>query len=133
MCSGEYENVNRNSPGSPLHAANLLKLNSLVDILSIFNVRRDRLDEQSRDCTRSLCCCPVISHSFELNPIPASPPTWGVVLCSVFERRNREAAFSINIRFSPCRAGLSRLSLPCRDFPARWMRCSCGGGGRMKT
>lgn len=42
---------------------------------------------------------PIVSHSFELDPIPASPPTRGVVLYSVFGRRNREAAFSINIQF----------------------------------
>lgn len=68
--------------------------------------------------------CP-LSFIF-LDPFSASPPTWAVVLSPDFGRSNREAAFSINISFCPCQAGLSWLSLPYRDFPTQWMRCSCG-------
>ena len=50
-------------------------------------------------CMKPLCCHLIISHYFYLDPVPASPPppTRGAVHCSVFGRRNREAAFSINI------------------------------------
>lgn len=81
-------------------------------------MRRDRLDEESSAYTRSLSCCPVISHSFELNPIPASPPTWGVVLCSVFERRNREAAFSINIPVFSMPGWIEPVEPPMQGLPS---------------
>lgn len=58
----------------------------------------------NRDQPSPGVCAAVLSSFFlfELIPIPASPPTWGVVLYSVFGRRIEEAAFSINIPvFSP--------------------------------
>lgn len=60
---------------------------------------------------------PIVSHSFELDPIPASPPTRGVVLYSVFGRRNREAAFSINIQFFSLPGWIEPVEPPMQGLP----------------